>query len=245
MNAGTDGEKKIRIGKLLARAGIAPRRATASFLEEHDVRIDGIRITELNYVVAEETLGSLKLTVDGKPVTLVTDDVVLLFHKPKGVVCSHRTQKIRGKELRTIFDFLPAEYRTWFFAGRLDVSSSGLMVLSNDGDHIFELSHPKHGVLKKYFVRTSRPLSPADITRAEKGVMDKGEKLKFEKVIPQAKPAHYEIHLKEGKNREIRRILERLGVFARELVRTELGPYVLEGIEAGKFVKVQRAPLTA
>lgn len=245
MNAGTDGEKKIRIGKLLARAGIAPRRATASFLEEHDVRIDGIRITELNYAVAEETLGSLKLTVDGKPVTLVTDDVVLLFHKPKGVVCSHRTQKIRGKELRTIFDFLPAEYGTWFFAGRLDVSSSGLMVLSNDGDHIFELSHPKHGVLKKYFVRTSRPLSPADITRAEKGVMDKGEKLKFEKVIPQAKPAHYEIHLKEGKNREIRRILERLGVFARELVRTELGPYVLEGIEAGKFVKVQRAPLTA
>ena len=244
MNAGTDGEKKIRIGKLLARAGIAPRRATASFLEEHDVRIDGIRITELNHAVAEETLGSLKLTVDGKPVTLVTDDVVLLFHKPKGVVCSHRTQKIRGKELKTIFDFLPAEYGTWFFAGRLDVSSSGLMVLSNDGDHIFGLSHPKHGVLKKYFVRTSRPLSPADITRAEKGVMDKGEKLKFEKVIPQSKPAHYEIHLKEGKNREIRRILERLGVFARELVRTELGPYLLEGIDPGKFSKAPRAPLT-
>lgn len=245
MNAGTDGEKKIRIGKLLARAGIAPRRATASFLDEHDVRINGVRITELNHAVAEETLNSLKLTVDGKPVTLVTDDVVLLFHKPKGVVCSHRTQKIRGKELKTIFDFLPAEYNTWFFAGRLDVSSSGLMVLSNDGDHIFELSHPKHGVLKKYFVRTSRPLSPADISRAEKGVMDKGEKLKFEKVIPQSKPAHYEIHLKEGKNREIRRILERLGVFARELVRIELGPYLLDHIEPGKFVKVARAPLTA
>lgn len=245
MSAGKDGEKNIRIGKLLARAGVAPRRATAAFLDEHDVRIDGIRITELNHAVAEASLSSLKLSVDGKPVALTTDAVVLLFHKPKGVVCSHRTQKIRGKDLKTIFDFLPAEYGTWFFAGRLDVSSSGLMVLSNDGDHIFELSHPKHGVLKKYFVRTSRPLSPADISRAEKGVMDKGEKLKFEKVIPQSKPAHYEIHLREGKNREIRRLLERLGVFARELVRTELGPYLLADLEPGKFAQVPRAPLTA
>lgn len=234
---------KIRIGKLLARAGVAPRRATASFLAEHDVAIDGVRITELNHLIAEGDIPLIRLTVDGKPVLLTADDSVLLFHKPKGVVSSHRTQRVRGKDLKTVFDFLPKEYKTWFFAGRLDVSSSGLMVLSNDGDHIFSLSHPKHGVLKKYFVKTSRPLSPADITRAEKGIMDKGERLRFEKIIPLDKPAHYEMHLREGKNREIRRVLERLGVFARELVRTELGPYQLGDIPVGEFLKQPRVNL--
>jgi 23S rRNA pseudouridine2605 synthase len=238
-----ESEKKIRIGKLLARAGVAPRRATANFLNEHVVAIDGVKITELNHAIDEADLAQIHLTVDGKTIRLGGDDSVLLFNKPTGVICSHRTQRVRGKELKTIFDFLPKEYKTWFFAGRLDVSSSGLMVLSNDGDHIFALSHPKHGVLKKYYVRTSRPLSPADITRAEKGVMDKGERLRFEKVIPLDKPAHYEMHLSEGKNREIRRLLERLGVFARELVRTELGPYLLADIASGAFIKVPRAAL--
>lgn len=245
MNRATEpeSEKRVRIGKLLARAGLAPRRATASYLEEHDVRVDGTRITELNYSFAEADIPLCKLTVDGKTVSLTASAAVLLFHKPKGVVSSHRTQKVRGKDLKTIFDFLPPQYKTWFFAGRLDVSSSGLIVLSNDGDHIFELSHPRHGILKKYFVRTSRPLSPADIARAEKGIMDKGEKLRFEKIVPLDKPAHYEMHLKEGKNREIRRVLERLGVFARELVRIELGPYLLGDLAPGKYAEVPRSSL--
>lgn len=161
------------------------------------------------------------------------------------MVSSHRSQKIRGKQLKTIFDFLPQQYKTWFFAGRLDVSSEGLMVLSNDGDHIFALSHPKNGVLKKYFVRTSRPISPAEMDRAVKGVMDKGEKLRFEKIIPLDKPAHYEMHLREGKNREIRRVLERLGVFARELRRTELGPYRLDAIRTGEYTITAKIHLDA
>ncbi|MBN8221636.1 MAG: rRNA pseudouridine synthase [Spirochaetes bacterium] len=238
-----ESEKRIRIGKLLARAGLAPRRATATYLEEHDVRVDGTRITELNYALAEADIPLCKITVDGKTISFQAAASVLLFHKPKGVVSSHRTQKVRGKDLQTIFDFLPQQYKSWFFAGRLDVSSSGLIVLSNDGDHIFELSHPRHGILKKYFVRTSRPLSPADMARAEKGIMDKGERLRFEKVVPLAKPAHYEMHLKEGKNREIRRVLERLGVFARELVRIQLGPYLLGDLAPGKFAEMPRAVL--
>jgi 23S rRNA pseudouridine2605 synthase len=231
--------KKIRIGKLLARAGLVPRRGAATFLEEHRVEIDGKQINELHYAIDEASLGDIHLTVDGRTVELAAANHIILLHKPKGVVCSHKSQRIGGKTLKTIFDLLPSQYRTWFFAGRLDVSSSGLMVLSNDGDHIFHLSHPKHGVLKKYFVRTSRPLSEAEIARAVKGVMDKAERLRFEKVISQGKPAHYEIHLKEGKNREIRRLLERLGVFARELKRTELGPYLLGDIPVGEFRQMQ------
>lgn len=241
MSQTPDNEKKIRIGKLLARVGLAPRRSTAAYLTGHLVAIDGVHITELNHSIEESDIAKIRLTVDGKEIPLTTSHSVLLLNKPTGVVCSHRTQRVRGKDLPTIFDLIPAEYKSWFFAGRLDVSSGGLIVLSNDGDHIFELSHPKHGVLKKYFVRTSRPLSPADISRAEKGVMDKGERLKLEKVIPLDKPAHYEMHLKEGKNREIRRLLERLGVYARELTRTELGPYVLGQLKSGEFMPSKKS----
>lgn len=228
----------MRIGKLLAKAGLAPRRATADFLRDHAVTINGERITELNYNTSDDQ--TIDLKVDGKTIRWAEGDQVILFNKPAGVVCSHRSQHIRGKELKTVFDFLPSQYKTWFFAGRLDVSSEGLVVLSNDGDHIFQLSHPSHGTVKKYFVRTSRPLSPADCLRAEKGVMDKGEKLRFEKVIPLPIIAQYEMHLKEGKNREIRRVLEKLGVFARQLRRIELGPYVLGNLESGKFLLVEK-----
>ena len=239
----TPAEKTIRIGKLLAHAGIISRREAADFLANHDVRIDGERVVDLNHKIPESELLTIKLTVDRRHIALSGSNEVILLHKPTGVACSHRRQRIRGKDLKTIFDLLPEKYARWFFAGRLDVSSSGLVLLSNDGDHIFALSHPSHGVLKKYLVRTSRPLSNAERARMEKGIMDKGEKLRFEKIIPLEVPAQYEIHLREGKNREIRRLLERVGVFARQLVRTELGPYKLEGIEAGKFsVQVKVAP---
>lgn len=230
----------LRIGKLLARAGLASRRGAADFLRTHKVCVNGEPITELNYSLPVAELSACVLTVDGKKIHLESESRVLLFHKPVGVICSHRSQMLRGKKLKTLFECLPAEYRAWFFAGRLDVSSSGLMVLSNDGDHIYTLSHPKHGVVKRYLVRTSRPLSPDECRRAEKGVYDKGEKLRFESIRALEKPAHYEILLREGRNREIRRVLERLGVFARELKRTDLGPYTLGDLKPGEFCEVER-----
>ncbi len=176
------------------------------------------------------------LLVDGERIFVKTDTAVLLLNKPKGVVCSHRRQAIRGKHLQTVFDLVPAEYATWFFAGRLDVSSEGLVVLSNDGDHIYSLTHPTGGALKKYYVRTSRPLSPAECERTIKGIIDKGEKLRFVKIEPHALPAEYHVWLREGRNREIRRLMERVGVHVRRLVRLELGPYELGDLPSGKWV---------
>ncbi|AFM12047.1 pseudouridine synthase [Turneriella parva] len=239
-DVGGDSSGKIRIGKLLARAGLVSRRGAAEFLVAHDVRIDGNRVHDLNFYVDEQTLGTHLLSVDGKPVTLQAAAEVLLFHKPRGLVCSHKHQKERGKELRTIFDALPREYAAWFFAGRLDVNSEGLMVLSNDGDHIYALSHPSQRVLKKYRVQTTRPLSPAEMSRCLKGIIDKGEKLKFEKMTPGTVPAEYEVWLREGKNREIRRLIERLGVFIRKLVRLELGPYQLGTMAPGAYQLVAK-----
>jgi 23S rRNA pseudouridine2605 synthase len=236
----SDKEGKIRIGKLLARAGLVSRRGAAEFLEAHQVCFDGKRITDLNFYVNEAGLGEHSLTVDGKIISFAAASEVLLYNKPRGLVCSHKHQKERGKELRTIFDALPRDYAAWFFAGRLDVNSEGLMVLSNDGDHIYALSHPSQRVLKKYRVQTTRPLSPAEITRCLKGVIDKGEKLKFEKIEPGKIPAEYEVWLREGKNREIRRLIERLGVFIRKLTRLELGPYQLGELPSGAYQLVSK-----
>ena len=231
---------KIRIGKLLARAGLASRRAAAEYLQAHEVRFNGELISDLNFYVDEDDLSGHNLTVDGKKITLVAGSEVLLFNKPRGLVCSHKHQKERGKELKTIFDALPREYAAWFFAGRLDVNSEGLMVLSNDGDHIYALSHPSQRVLKKYRVQTTRPLSPAELSRCLKGVIDKGEKLKFEKMTPGKLPAEYEVWLREGKNREIRRLIERLGVYIRKLTRLELGPYQLGELAPGAYQLVSK-----
>lgn len=233
-------EKKIRIGKLLARAGLAPRRAAAEFLAEHDVRLDGAKVTELNTSIAGDRLAETVLEVDGRRVFFVTDSEVLLINKPRGVVCSHRRQEIRGKELKTIFDLVPKEYASWFFAGRLDVTSEGLVVLSNDGDHIYALTHPTGGALKKYYVRTTRPLSQAERERCVKGIVDKGEKLRFVRIEPHALPAEYEVWLREGKNREIRRVIERLGVQVRRLIRLELGPYKLADLSPGEWQKAKK-----
>lgn len=230
----------IRIGKLLARAGLVSRRGAAEFLAQHVVLVDGNRIHDLNFYLDDTRLADHELRVDGKVISMGVADEVLLFHKPRGLVCSHKHQKERGNELRTIFDDLPPAYAAWFFAGRLDVNSEGLMVLSNDGDHIYDLSHPSKRVLKKYRVQTTRPLSAAEIARCLKGVIDKGEKLKFEKMIPGSVPAEYEVWLREGKNREIRRLIERLGVFIRKLVRLELGPYVLGDMPPGAYQLVKK-----
>lgn len=238
--AGGENSGKIRIGKLLARAGLVSRRGAADFLEEHIVSIDGVRVVDLNHTIPAESLPAITLAVDGKKIRMYADSEVLLFNKPRGLVCSHKHQKERGKDLRTIFDALPREYASWFFAGRLDVNSEGLMVLSNDGDHIYALSHPSQRVLKKYRVYTTRPLSPAEISRCLKGIFDKGEKLKFEKMEAGTIAAEYEVWLREGKNREIRRVIEKLGVFIRKLVRLELGPYELGDLPAGEFVRIEK-----
>jgi 23S rRNA pseudouridine2605 synthase len=235
--------ESIRIGKLLARVGLAPRRATAAFLTGHKVEINGIHITDLNFILPTAEISSARLVVDGKPIAIAGDTEVLILHKTRGVACSHKEQRPQGRPLKTIFSLLPIEYASWFFAGRLDVSSEGLVVLSNDGNHIFHLSHPSHQVLKKYYVKTSRPLSGAELARAVKGVFDKGEKLRFAKIVPHDKPAEYIIDLYEGKNREIRRLLERLGVFARQLIRLELGPYKLSSIPSGEFRLMPKVPV--
>jgi len=219
----------LRIGKFLAHAGLCTRREAAEFLRNNQVQLDGKTIEDLNFQVSPDAT----LEVNGKKITLNEVKVVLL-NKPRGYVCTHKEQKNQ----RSIFRLLPGEMSRYFFAGRLDEDSHGLVVLSNNGDLIYRLTHPTQRTVKVYHVHASRPLSSIELEKIRRGVWSKREKLNVDSIEPMTKKAFYEICLHEGKNREIRRIFESLGMEILDLCRISIADYKLDNIEEGKF-KVQ------
>ncbi len=223
----------IRIGRYLALTGACSRREAAEFLKEHQVVHAGKRIVAPNYHLSETD----SIEINGKRVEPQTGKKVILLNKPAGYICSHKEHK--GE--KSIFRLLPDEMNRYFYAGRLDVESRGLVVLSNDGDLIFRLSHPKFKTPKRYMVRLSRPISPEEMEKTTQGIWDRGERLKADKILKGKKPALYEVILHEGKNREIRRIFGSLRVKVTDLCRTHLGPYALDDIVESEYKTVNIA----
>jgi len=224
-------ESTLRIGKFLAHAGVCSRREAADFLKNNDVFINGKKIIDLNHQVRSDDF----LVVNGDPVILKKIKVILL-NKPAGYVCTHKEQKNQ----KSIFRLLPEEMGRYFFAGRLDEESRGLVVLSNDGDLIYQLTHPTRKTTKIYHVHSSRPLSSDEMEKIRRGVWSKKEKLNVDSIKPLFKKASYEIYLHEGKNREIRRIFESLGLTIIDLYRISIANYSIEGIEEGKYTVITK-----
>ena len=228
-------KESVRIGKLLSHLGLCTRREAADFIAKNEVFFKGEKITALNTRLEPEN-ESITLFVNEKAYTYGSAVNVYLLHKPPGYVCSHKEQQ--GQ--KSIFRLIKPEMSKLFFAGRLDALSRGLVVLSNQGDLIFRLSHPRFQVQKKYRVHASRPLSPGEKEKALAGVFNNNEKLKFHSIVSETKPAHYTIVLKQGKNREIRRVFEGFGIKVLDLFRIELGPYSITQVpEEGAFISVQ------
>lgn len=228
----------MRIGRLLSHLGLCSRRAADEFLNQHHVAYRGQKITRLDFKIDTGSLAQYPLVVDGKEHKGLKQTKVYLLNKPPGYNCSHR----RFKDRPVIFDLLPAEVKNnqrLFFAGRLDANSHGLVVLSTDGDLIYKLTHPSQQQQKVYILITMRPMSPAEQKQAVSGIYDHGEKLKFSKITPLSKPAHYRVTLYEGKNREIRRVISKLNNRVKDLQRIEHGPYKLADIGSGKFVEAE------
>jgi 23S rRNA pseudouridine2605 synthase len=219
----------LRIGKFLAHAGVCTRREAADFLKKNLVSLNGEKIVDLNFQIRPDA----SLEINGKPVGLNQTEIVLL-NKPKGYVCTHREQK----DQQSIFRLLPDTMSRYFFAGRLDEESRGLVVLSNDGDLIYRLSHPSQKTVKKYHAHSSRPLSDIEIEKIRRGVWSKKEKLNVDSIEPLTQKADYEICLHEGKNREIRRIFEALGLSIIDLCRISIADYTIDGIEEGKYTVI-------
>lgn len=227
-----------RIAKVLARRGVASRRGAETMIAEGRVAVNGDVITSpaLNVTAAD------KITVDGKPVAEPEPARLWLYHKPIGLVTTEKDEKDRP----TVFGALPKELGRVMSVGRLDLNSEGLLLLTNDGGLKRRLELPSTGWLRKYRVRVKGAPSEALLETLRKGITIEGEKflpmdVNFDR--QQGANAWLTIGLREGKNREIRRAMEAIGVTVNRLIRVSYGPFRLGELKAGQVEEVRRKVL--
>lgn len=209
----------MRLNKFLADNTELSRRKADTAIENGRAKVNET-VAVLGTVVAAGD----KVFLDGKPVesTNTGNKVTILLNKPVGYVCSKN-----GQGNPTVYEFLPDDYQGLNIAGRLDKDSSGLVVLTNDGKLLNELTHPSNNKEKIYEVTLERELTPDDMSKLIKGV-DIGDNRpsKF-KNIKKISENTYEVVLEEGRNRQIRRSFEAINYKVSQLHREQLGQYHL------------------
>jgi 23S rRNA pseudouridine2605 synthase len=228
-------ERGDRIAKVLARAGLCSRREAERWIAEGRVVLDGQVLTSPAITVG---LGSIVL-VDGKPLAEPEPTRLWRYHKPAGLVTSHKDEK--GRE--TMFDQLPAEIGRVISVGRLDLNSEGLILLTNDGELARKLELPSTGWIRRYKVRIHGTVDPARLAALERGVTIDGVRygpIKAELERQQGANAWCLMTLTEGKNREVRRVFEHLGCTVNRLIRLSYGPFQLGTLPRGEVEEVQR-----
>lgn len=218
-----------RINKILAAAGLGSRRQVDELIEQGRVEIDGKAIQQVGVKVNPDTS---TITVDGEPLRKHRP-VYFALHKPEGVLCTNRDPQGRMR----VVDMVPNQFRL-FPVGRLDASSTGLILLTNDGELAQRLTHPRHGVHKRYAVTVVGQVEPDSLRRLQRGIhlaegRAKVDHAKLKRVRKGC--TELEITLSEGKNREIRRVLARLGHKVVSLKRIGIGPLKLGELPEGAY----------
>jgi 23S rRNA pseudouridine2605 synthase len=230
---GQDAPDGDRIAKVLARAGICSRRDAERLIAEGRVAVDGTRLATPAFKVKP----GARITVDGKAVKAPERARLWRYHKPKGLVTTHRDEKGRA----TVFEQLPPEMPRVISVGRLDYNSEGLLLLTNDGELARRLELPSSGWLRRYRVRVFGKLTEADMEGLLRGVEIDGVKYRpIEAKLDrqQGGNAWATIALKEGKNREVRRLMENIGVKVNRLIRVTFGPFHLGQLKEGQVDEI-------
>lgn len=219
-----------RIQKFLAAAGIASRRACEEFVEAGRVKVNGVTVRELPCLVDPE---KDKIAVDGKLV-LPTRHVYFLLNKPKGVFCTHNDPAGRHRAI----DCLVGVRERVFPVGRLDAESMGLLLLTNDGELTQKLTHPRFGTPKTYRAEVQGCPTQETLQQIRQGVwLSEGHTAPatIEIVHKQRDSAILEITLREVRNREVRRLLAKLGHRVRRLTRIRMGKLTIHKLPVGAF----------
>lgn len=219
----------MRLAKYIAHAGVASRRASEELIFEGRVTVDGDVVTDPAKNVSDHN----KITVDGDRVKPV-DTVVYAVNKPLGVISTADDPQGR----KTVVDLISNDKRL-YPVGRLDANSSGLLLVTNDGELANKLSHPSFGVAKTYRVRVRRgsPISRSELEHLARGVeLEDGMTRKAE--VTKTGPREFEIVIKEGRNRQIRRMCEAIGRDVGELQRIAFGPLPLGHLKVGRSRKL-------
>ena len=215
----------MRLNKYLALCGVGSRRKVEEFIFAGRVICGGYQITEPGYNVPDGQI----VTVDDIEVR-PEKKIYMVLHKPRGYICA-----VTDRHYPVILDLLPQEYDYYrlFPVGRLDLQSEGLLMLTNDGDFAAKLSHPSSQIEKEYIVETSQ-----DVTEETARLLEKGIRVDnvFYKCVrcEVLKPRKIKIILIEGKNREIRKMLESQNIGTRSLVRVRIGNVNLDDLRPGE-----------
>ena len=229
-----------RIAKLLARAGVASRREVERMIAEGRVAKDGVVIDTPATVLA-----SLDgVTVDDQPVAAAEPTRLFLFHKPTGVLTAERDPAGRA----TIYDRLPKDLPRLVPVGRLDLNTEGLLLLTTDGELKRQLELPATGIERSYRARAYGQISQAQLEELIHGIEIEGIRYgAIDANLERRTGANVwiEMTLREGKNREVRRVLEHLGLRVSRLIRTRYGPFVLGDLPVGDIGEVRVADLIA
>ena len=229
-----------RIAKLLARAGIASRREIERMIAEGRIALNGEKITTPATLLTDVT----GLTVDGRPVRPAKATRLYRFHKPQRSL----TAEFDPKGRPTIYDVLPPDLPRLVPVGRLDFMTEGLLLLTNDGELKRQLELPRTGVVRTYRARAFGHVTQEQLEGLAEGITIDGVRygsINANLERSTGRNRWIEMSLTEGKNREVRRVLEHLGLQVSRLIRTSYGPLTLEGLHPGQVDEVDAAELEA
>ena len=226
--------RNVRLQKHLAACGLGSRRACEGLIAEGRVTVNGRRVDQQG-VCVDPVVD--RIEVEGRRVG-VERKLYLLLNKPRDILCtSHDTH---GR--RTFLDLLPGIKTRLFSVGRLDRDSEGLLMVTNDGDLALALTHPRHEVPKTYHVKLSGLLSPPAMARMRSGILSEGQTLRAERVtLRSSRDQEYEVVLREGRKRQIRRMMEALGLRVLRLKRVAIGPLTIAGLRSGAWRHLSEA----
>ena len=231
----------IRLQKFIADAGVCSRRAAEQLIAQGEVRVNGAAA-----ILGQKiTPGADRVTVSGKSVrTTAQPRITVAVHKPRGLVCSNDDPH----HAATVFALLPREFAKFrfFCAGRLDLDSEGLVILTTDGDLAHRLMHPSNVVVKRYHVVLKQPFPASRLPQLVRGLVIEGERMKVERAAlinagPAGAATSLDVHMHHGKKREIRHVFTALGFDVKKLRRYQIGSLQLKGIplRAGKVLSTK------
>lgn len=229
----TEKRKTMRINKYIAQAGIASRRKADQLIINGNVKINGAIMKEPGYEVKEED----EVIVNGKKLEPEQKKVYLLINKPFGVV----TTVSDDKERSTVMDVVKDVEARVFPVGRLDYNTRGALIMTNDGDLAFKLTHPKHQVDKTYRARVAGVLSREKVNKLKNGIDIGGfvtSRAKVEVIKGTQHSSIVEISIHEGKNRQVRKMFSAVGNPVQELTRVAIGEIKLGYLKEGHYRKL-------
>lgn len=233
-SANTEWQDGERIAKYLARAGIASRREAEAMIERGEVRVNGRKLTTPAFKVTERD----DIQVHGKRVKAHEPVRVWRYHKPSGLITT--TSDPEGR--RTIFEELPKSLPRTITIGRLDLTTEGILLLTNDGGLARAMELPKTGFVRHYRARAHGTITQAELDTLKGGVtLDDGTRytaIEAELERETGTNNWINVRLAEGKNREVRKAMEHLGLQVNRLIRTQYGPFELSDLRPGAVEEI-------